>query len=203
MVDDYSGDETSEKAAALNLKVIRHPHNVGYGGNQKTCYMEALRSGATIQHNFLSGDRVEDIRIERRAVQYLYNDGNLYHFMDAETFDQMVLVADVLEEQTPYLKEGLDLVIAVYEGQPLEVELPTTVEMDVVDAEMAVAGDTATGATKKVTVETGLAASLGRQPQERRPTRRIGIFTTSGEEASRWIAPSRSSTALCPAWPSA
>ncbi len=115
-----------------------------------------LRTGATTQHNFTSGDRVEDIRVERRGVQYLYNDGDLYHFMDTETYEQMALSAAALEEQVPYLKEAMELVIAVHEGEPLDVELPTTVDMEVVDSEMAVAGDTATGATKKATLETGL-----------------------------------------------
>lgn len=99
---------------------------------------------------------MEEIRIERRGVQYLYNDGDLYHFMDTETFDQMAMSAAALEGQTLYLKEGLDLVIAIYNGQPLDVELPTTVDLQVVDAEMAIAGDTATGATKKAILETGL-----------------------------------------------
>ncbi|HIE39461.1 MAG TPA: elongation factor P [Anaerolineae bacterium] len=138
-------------------KVLEYQHyKPGRGKAIIRTKLRNLRTGATIQHNFLSGDRVEDIRIERRGVQYLYNDGDLYHFMDTETFDQMALSAAALAEQARYLKEGMELVIAVYEGQPLEVELPTAVDLEVVDAEMAVAGDTATGATKKATLETGL-----------------------------------------------
>jgi elongation factor P len=138
-------------------KVLEYQHyKPGRGKAIIRTKLRNLRTGATIQHNFLSGDRVEDIRIERRGVQYLYNDGDLYHFMDTETFDQMALPAEALADQVPYLKEGMELVIAVYEGQPLEVELPTAVDLEVVDAEMAVAGDTATGATKRATLETGL-----------------------------------------------
>ncbi len=138
-------------------KVLEYQHHKpGRGNAFIRTKLRNLRTGATIQHNFLSGERVQEVRIERRGVQYLYNDGDLYHFMDTETYDQMALPAAVLEEQAPYLKEGMELVIAVYDGEPLDVELPTTVDLEVVDAEMAIAGDTATGAMKRATLETGL-----------------------------------------------
>jgi len=138
-------------------KVLEYQHHKpGRGKATIRTKLRNLRTGATIQHNFISGDRVEEIRIERREVQYLYRDGNLYYFMDTESYDQMALPADTLGEQAVYLKEGMELVISMWEGQPLDVDLPAAVELEVVDAEMAVAGDTATGATKRVTVETGL-----------------------------------------------
>jgi elongation factor P len=138
-------------------KVLEYQHHKpGRGKATIRTTLRNLRTGATIQKNFISGDRVEDIRIERRGVQYLYNDGALYYFMDTETYEQTPLSAAVLEEQIPYIKESMELVLSVHEGEALDVELPTTVDMKVVEAEMAVAGDTATGAMKKVTVETGL-----------------------------------------------
>ena len=138
-------------------KVLEYQHHKpGRGKATIRTTLRNLRTGSTIQKNFISGDRVEDIRIERRGVQYLYNDGDLYYFMDTETYEQTPLNAAVLEEQIPYIKESMELVLSVHEGEALDVELPTTVDMKVVEAEMAVAGDTATGAMKKVTVETGL-----------------------------------------------
>ena len=138
-------------------KVVEYQHyKPGRGKAIIRTKLRNLRTGSSMQRNFLSGDRVEEIRIERRGVQYLYTDGDLYHFMDTETYDQLSLSAAALEEQTPYLKEGMDLIIAVYEGQPMDVELPAAVELEVVETDMAVAGDTATGAMKKVTLETGL-----------------------------------------------
>jgi len=80
--------------------------------------------------------------------------------MDTETYDQTALPASVLGDQVRYLKEGMELVLATYEGEALDVELPTTVELEVVEAEMAIAGDTATGAMKKVTLETGLGVQV-------------------------------------------
>ena len=138
-------------------KVLEYQHHKpGRGKATIRTTLRNLRTGATIQHNFISGDRVEDIRVERRGVQYLYNDGDLYHFMDTETYDQTALAKSVLGDQVLFLKESLELVLSMYEDEPLDVELPTTVEMEVVEAEMAVAGDTATGAMKRVKLETGL-----------------------------------------------
>jgi len=138
-------------------KVLEYQHHKpGRGKAIIRTTLRNLRSGATIQHNFISDDRVQDIRVERRGVQYLYTDGNLYHFMDTETYEQTALSESVLGDQALYLKEGMELILSTYEGEPLDIELPTTVDLEVVEAEMAIAGDTATGALKKVTVETGL-----------------------------------------------
>ncbi|MBE9509183.1 MAG: elongation factor P [Chloroflexi bacterium] len=138
-------------------KVLEYQHRKpGRGKATIRTTLRNIRTGATVQHNFISGDRVEDIRVERHGVQYLYTDGDLYHFMDTETYDQTALSASMLGDQARYLKEGLELVLALYEEEPLDVELPTTVALEVVEAEMAVAGDTATGTLKKVTLETGL-----------------------------------------------
>ena len=138
-------------------KVLEYQHHKpGLGKATIRTTLRNLRTGATVQHNFISADRVEDIRVERRGVQYLYNDGSLYHFMDTESYEQTALSAAVLEDQIPYLKENLELVLSTFEGEALDVELPTTVDMEVIEAEMAVAGDTATGTLKKVTLETGL-----------------------------------------------
>jgi len=138
-------------------KVLEYQHHKpGRGKATIRTTLRNLRTGTTIQQNFISGDRVENIRIERRGVQYLYNDGDLYYFMDTETYEQTALPAAVLDEQVPYLKENLELMLSTYEDEPLDVELPTTVDMEVIEAEVAVAGDTATGTLKKVTVETGL-----------------------------------------------
>jgi elongation factor P len=138
-------------------KVLEYQHHKpGRGKATIRTTLRNLRTGATIQYNFISGDRVEDIRVERRGVQYLYTDGDLYHFMDTETYEQTALPAGALEEQIPFLKESMELVLSTHEGEALDIELPTTVDMEVVEAEMAVAGDTATGTLKRVTLETGL-----------------------------------------------
>ncbi len=115
-----------------------------------------LRSGSIIPRNFLSGDHFEEAPVERRGMQYLYEDGEFFYFMDTETYDQIHVNADMMEDKKGFLKEGSEIVITLYENQALDVELPSAVELEVMESEVAVAGDTATGASKMVTCETGL-----------------------------------------------
>jgi elongation factor P len=142
-------------------KVLEYQHHKpGRGKATIRTTLRNLRTGATIQHNFISSDRVQDVRIDKNTMQYLYSDGDFYHFMDVQTFEQIALPAAVLADAAPYLKDNQEIEIAFYEGEPIDVNLPVTVELEVVEAEMAVAGDTATGATKQVTLETGLKVAV-------------------------------------------
>ena len=138
-------------------KVLEYSHHKpGRGSAIIRTKVHNLRSGATVDRTFNSSDRVQDVRLDHRQVQYLYKDGDLYHFMDLETYEQPVLNATILKEVLPFLTEGLQVELTEYNGQTLGVELPLTVELKVVDAEAAVKGDTATGATKNVVTSTGL-----------------------------------------------
>ena len=138
-------------------KVIEYQHTkVARGAATIRVKLRNLRSGATLEKAFSSSDRVQDIRLDKRNVQFLYADGDLYHFMDTDTYEQPVLSAKLLGDAIRYLTDNLTLTLLVYEGEPIEVELPTAVELEVVDAEPGYAGDTAQGATKEVTVSTGL-----------------------------------------------
>lgn len=142
-------------------KVLEYAHNKpGRGNATIRTTLRDLRTGSTIQRTFQSGDRVQDIRVDSDVVEYLYNDGEFLHFMDVTTFDQHELRADVFGDDVYYLKENLQLKLSSYDGEIIDYELPTTVEHKIVEAENAVAGDTATGATKKVTTETGLQVTV-------------------------------------------
>ncbi len=142
-------------------KVLEYAHNKpGRGNATIRTTLRDLRTGATIQRTFTSGDRVQDIRVESNVVEYLYNDGEFLHFMDTETFDQHELRADVFGDDMRFLKENMQLKLSSYEGEIIDYELPTTVDYEVTESEVAVAGDTATGATKKVTTETGLKVTV-------------------------------------------
>ena len=135
-------------------------HKPGRGGAIIRTKLRNLRSGATIDRTFQGGDRVQDIRLDHRTVQYMYNDGEFYHFMDTETYEQPVLNAETLGEATQYLIDNLTLDLVFYEREPIDVELPITVDMRVAETEMAIKGDTATGATKDATMETGLVVKV-------------------------------------------
>lgn len=115
-----------------------------------------MRSGSTLPRNFLSGERFEEAPVERRSAQYLYEDGASFYFMDTETYDQLHMPADMLDEKAGYLKEGMEVALTILESEVLDLDLPASVELEVVDSEMAVAGDTATGASKAVVCQTGL-----------------------------------------------
>jgi len=142
-------------------KVLDYQHHKpGRGKAIIRTKIRNLRTGTIIDKNFVSGDRVQDIRIEKIEVQYLYNDTDFYYFMNTETYEQPALPTATLGEAVDYVTENMTLTLSFYEGEPIDVILPTAVDLRVVEAPMAIAGDTATGATKQVTVETGLKVSV-------------------------------------------
>lgn len=136
--------------------VLEYQHNKQGRGNA-TINIKArnLRTGATVQVNFQSGKRVQDVRLETQKVQYLYKDGEHYVFMDQETYEQPALSDELLGEHAQYLKEGITVELLTYEGQPIDVELPTTVDLQVTETAPSFKGDTASGGGKPATTETG------------------------------------------------
>jgi elongation factor P len=142
-------------------RVIQYQHyKPGRGSAVIRTKLRNLRTGATVDKTFTSGDRVQDIRLDHQTVQYLYTDGDFYYFMDTETFEQFPLPNALLEEIKSFLVENMELELSSFEGERLDVELPITVDLEVVDAPPGFAGDTATGATKEVTLETGYKLSV-------------------------------------------
>jgi elongation factor P len=142
-------------------KVIDYAHHKpGRGKATIRTKVRDLRSGSVLEKSFISGDKVQDVRLNYRQAQFLYVDSGLYYFMDNETFEQPALSAENLGEAINYLKEGLEVKLTFHGTEPLDIELPTAVDLEVVEAEMAVKGDTATGANKSVTVETGLKVTV-------------------------------------------
>ena len=138
-------------------KVLEFSHTkVARGGATIRVKIRNLRSGGVLEKTFNSGDRVQDIRLDKQEVQFLYADGDLYTFMDTETYDQPVLNASVLGEYINYLTDNQMLVLLTYDGEPIDIEFPTTVDLEVTAADPGYAGDTAQGATKEVTVSTGV-----------------------------------------------
>ncbi len=159
-VTDLRKNVTFEMDGQL-YRVIEYEHyKPGRGNAIIRTKLRNLRTGGTLDRNFLSGDKVQDIRLEHHTVQYLYHDGDLYYFMDTETFEQPALPRETLGDAADYLKEGVTLELSLYQGKPIDIELPVTVDMVVAESPLAIAGDTATGATKAVTTETGLKVTV-------------------------------------------
>lgn len=164
-------------------KVVEYSHHKPGRGNA-TIRIKArnLLSGANIERTFTSGQTVQEVRLDFHNVSFLYSDGEFYHFMDNETFEQPAIRAEVLGESALYLKPGLEVKLTFYKGEPIDIELPTSVDLEVVEAEAAVRGDTATGVTKKVKTETGLEVQC---PQFVKVGDTIRVDTRTGEYVTR------------------
>jgi len=115
-----------------------------------------IRDGHTIEQTFQSSEKFVRARLDYRSMQYLYNDGDLYYFMDEENFEQMPISANQLGDTLNYLKEGMSVQVSSYKGEVVGVELPITVELEVVDTEPGFKGDTATAGNKPAKLETGI-----------------------------------------------
>jgi len=117
--------------------------------------LKNAKTGRVIDHTFRMTDKIEEVRLEEKDMQYLYeSDGNLY-FMDAETYDQTFISAKMLGDNVRFLKEGNLCHVMFYEGKAISADLPFFIEFKVIEAEPAVKGDTATGVTKNAKIETG------------------------------------------------
>lgn len=164
-------------------KVTEYSHSKpGRGKATIRVQVKDLRTGANVYMTFNSGDRVEDVRLEKQTYQYLYDDGRFYVFMNTDTYAQKQVAHHVMEEDAKYLIDNMELELLTYEGEVLDYILPQSMAFDVVDAEHAVAGDTATGATKEVTTQTGLKV---RTPLFVEAGDRIKVNTETGEYITR------------------
>ena len=155
-VNELRKGTTFEYDGNLYKVMDYHHHKPGRGNATIRVKTFNLRTGTNLEMTFTSGDRVQDVRLDFHNVQYLYNDGQFYHFMDLETYEQPAISIEMIGDASNYLKEGMEVKLTFYEGEPIDIELPLTVALEVVEAELAVRGDTATGVTKKVVTETGL-----------------------------------------------
>lgn len=142
-------------------KVLNYRHHKpGRGKATIRVTVRNMRSGSTTEMTFGSSERVEDIQVEYRSVQYLYDDGEFLTFMDLDTYEQPQVNRSVFGDDTKFLKENMDLKLCTLGDEIIDYILPITMEYEVTEAEAAVAGDTANSPTKKVTLETGLVVTV-------------------------------------------
>ena len=139
------------------FRVMDYTHHKP-GRGKATIKLKArnLRSGANIDLSFTSGDRIQDVDLDHHVVQYLYNDGEFFHFMDMDTYEQPAVRAEVVDDIALYLLEGMELKLTFYGQEPLDLEIPLTVEHRIETVDQAVKGDTATGISTRAVTETGL-----------------------------------------------
>lgn len=142
-------------------KVTDWAHNKqGRGSAQVRLSLKNVRTGSNVERSFQAGAKFEDVRLERRPLTFQYADGDHYHFMDPETYEQVTLNANVLGDSTNFIRENDTIEFLMYEDEVMDVDLPAAVVLEVVKSEPGVKGDTATGATKSAQLETGLTVNV-------------------------------------------
>jgi elongation factor P len=133
---------------------------IGRGGAIVRIKLRNLRTGAIIDRTFDAGERFQRAYLDRSTVQYSYKEDDSYYFMDTGTYEMIPLTAAQLGDAVDYLLDGMQVEVASYNGEPITVELPITVDLEVTYTEPGFKGDTATGGTKPATLETGLVVQV-------------------------------------------
>jgi elongation factor P len=143
------------------MKIIDYSHNkTGRGSAVVRINLRNARTGANTTRTFMAGEKFQVAQVERKKVQFLYRDGDEFHFMDQETYDQPVVKADVIGDAAYYLKENQEVDLLIYEDEAIDIGLPPNVEMTIVDTEPGYKGDTASGGGKPATTDTGLVVTV-------------------------------------------
>ena len=137
-----------------------HHIKMGRGSAQVRIKLRNVRKGSTVEKSFQSGERWPRASMERRPVQFLYRDGDEFHFMDSDTYDQFILSAAQLDDAVNYLRDAIVVDRVSYQGETIGIELPINMDLQVASTEPGFAGDTATGARKAATLETGLVVQV-------------------------------------------
>jgi elongation factor P len=155
-VNDFKTGLTIEVDGEV-LQVLEFQHvKPGKGAAFVRSKLKNLRNGNIVERTFRAGETVERAHVENREMQYLYASGNEHTFMDLETYDQITIPSSKLEWELNFLKDNMIVNIQSYQGEIIGISLPNTVELEVVETEPGVKGNTATGATKNARLETGL-----------------------------------------------
>jgi len=177
-----------KKGVAIELdgelwQILDYHHiKMGRGSAQVRIKLRNIKRGQTVERSFQAGEKWPRAYLDRRPVQYLYSDGNDYTFMDTESYEQITLTAEMLGDTVQYLTDGMMLDRTSYEGETIGVELPVSVDLKVESTEPGFAGDTATGARKPATLQTGLVVQVPLFVQEGDTIR---VDTRTGEYQTR------------------
>jgi elongation factor P len=165
------------------VKVIDFAHNKqGRGSAQVRLTLRDIRTGSTTQQSVQAGTKFTPARLERQHVQYLYGDGEQYHFMDTESFEQFALNEATVSEAIKYLKENDIADLLTYNSEPIDIELPVSVTLEVSETDPGLKGDTASGGSKPATMETGVVVNV---PLFINIGDRLRIDTRTGEYIER------------------
>lgn len=147
---------TAIKVDGKRFTIVYFQHvKPGKGAAFVRTKLRNLDTGATIEKTFRAGEKVENVRTESRTMTYLYNDGDLFHFMDAETYDQIPIPSEVIGDDVGYIVPNANVNVLSADGEVISVEPPAHVDLEVSETDPGLKGDTATGGSKPATLETG------------------------------------------------
>jgi elongation factor P len=182
--------DTSQFRNGLKIEIDGEPFSIVYfqhvkpgkGGAFVRTKIKNLKSGRVLDRRFRAGEKVQEADIEDRKMQFLYHDGDQLVFMDSETYDQIPFSAEQVGDAAKFLRENLDVDVLFWRDQPINIELPSFVEVLVTECDPGLKGDTASGGTKPATLETGAVVQV---PLFLKKGERIRVDTRSGEYVER------------------
>lgn len=149
------GNVIEHKGRLLVATKIQHTQP-GKGGAYLQVELKDIRDGAKLNERFRSSESVEKVRLYDKEYQFLFADGDLYTFMDTESYEQITINGTMLGDQTAYLQDGMMVTVLSYEEEPISIELPETVILEITETEAVVKGQTAASSYKPATLENGL-----------------------------------------------
>jgi elongation factor P len=182
--------DTSQFRNGLKIELDGEPFAIVYfqhvkpgkGGAFVRTKVKNLRTGRVLDRRFRAGERLEEADIEERKMQFLYHDGDQLVFMDSESYEQIPFSSEQVGDTRKYLHENLDVDVLFWRGRPINVELPAFIEATVTQCEPGIKGDTASGATKPATLETGAVVQV---PLFIKEGERIRVDTRTGDYVER------------------
>jgi elongation factor P len=182
--------DTSEFRNGLRIELDGEPFEItffqhvkpGKGGAFVRTKLRNLRTGRVVDQTFRAGERVGEADVEDRRMQYLYQDGDSLVFMDTQSFDQIPFSADQVGDARRFLKENTEVDVLFWKGRPLQIELPNFIEAEIARCDPGLKGDTASGATKPATLETGAVVQV---PLFVKEGDRVRVDTRTGQYIER------------------
>jgi elongation factor P len=154
-VNDFKTGVTIEMDGQAYVVVDFQHVKPGKGAAFVRAKLKNVKTGGVVEKTFRAGEKVPKAHLDRREMQYLYNDGDGYVFMDNENYEQISISAEAMGDGAKWLLENMNIQVLFFQGNIIGIEMPNFVEMEVIDTEPGVKGDTATGATKSATLQTG------------------------------------------------
>ncbi len=165
------------------LLVLTYEHNkTGRGSGTIRLKVKNLKTGAVTEKSFITGARVDEANVEKKKTQYLYRDGDNFNFMDPVSFEQFSLSKSVLGEQLKFLKDGLEVILIVGEGEALGLELPLSLVYEIVETGPGERGNSVSNVFKDATLDNGLIVKV---PMFMKPGEKVKVDTRSGEYVER------------------